>query len=327
MSDSPKPPTPVLFPGHFVFVSADGRMVVVFDIDGQIWAIFGEDHYSSLGIPELRGATALCISPCGELLALAMGSSVYIVCTKAARTVRVLGHYAAVTAAAWDPQGRYFATGTQHGTLTMWCIQTGVQVCSQAVSPAPIAAVAWSPVAALVAVSSVDGVVCLLHALTLEPIWANARGGSAALAWHPDGQYVLAGSAMVPVDNAAGALPVREFPANATCYAWSRRGGRLAAATSDGTVTVSGGAHDGRCPDQRILFGGRVDAVAWMSNDRVLLVCNGHVHVWAVGSPAPASAFATKRSRSAEEASLGSEFQGLSTAPVAPAKRSRRVIA
>lgn len=194
-----------------------GFGVACFSPDGRSVAVNGPDPWDTLQILDLEGK----VGP---------------------KTLR--GHQAAVTAAAFSPNGRLLATGGVDKTVRVWEVRTGKGLCVLHGHSRRVVRVAFSPDGRTIASSGEDGLVKLWSAQgSCEPRQLG-YGRSTSLALSPGGDRLLCtwdvGGEAVIWDLRTGLVTGRLAGGQAGLdwVAWSKDGQRVMTVTSDHVVSI-----------------------------------------------------------------------------------------
>ncbi len=198
------------------------------------------------------------------------------------------GHTAIVNAAAWSPDGKRIASGSDDKTVRVWNAADGGNVFIYHGHTDLVEAVAWSPDGKHIASGSFD---------KTAQVWNAANGGQVltyhghadvveAVAWSPDGKFIASGSydKTVQVWNAADGSHIFTFQGHSDlvhALAWSPDGKRIASASFDKTVQVWNAADGGNVYTYRG-HAAAVNGVSW-SPDGKRIASGGNdktVQVW-----------------------------------------------
>lgn len=111
-----------------------------------------------------------------------------------ARTHRLEGHGASVTATAWSADGRKFASGAADGKVILWDVAAGRQLHAVAGHKAAVMRLAWSPRGDRLASAGADRSVRLwTDDGAAGPAMEGLAAAVTALAWAPNGKQVAGG--------------------------------------------------------------------------------------------------------------------------------------
>jgi WD40 repeat protein len=245
---------------HVLREHVDEVRCLVFSPDGQCLASGGADQVIHLwDVPrgELRfggrepvvDRASLAISPEGSRLALSGGGT----CLREWDTTKgqpILQPESAgvVHALAYSPDGRWIAGGGRDGIIRLWDAVTGKLHASLEEQRGPVAALAFSPDATLLAsVRATDGMVWLWHLESREPVLVipqeAERWTVEALAFYPQGRRLACcGRDLLAEPAAEGAISLWDidqrrrvggWAGGTTCLAFHPSGQRLAAALTE----------------------------------------------------------------------------------------------
>jgi len=108
------------------------------------------------------------------------------------------GHGDGVRAVAFDPAGRYLASGSLDGTIRLWDVSSGHTIHVMAGHRGRVAAVALSPDGTMLASGGLDDALIRLWdpvtGAELRPAMEGHRYGVRSLAFSRDGRYIVSGS-------------------------------------------------------------------------------------------------------------------------------------
>jgi WD40 repeat protein len=198
------------------------------------------------------------------------------------------GHSAIVNAAAWSPDSKRIASGSDDKTVQVWNATNGGNVFTYRGHTDLVEAVAWSPDGKRIASGSFDKTVQVWNAANGDNIFTY-KGHSDfvdTVIWSPDGRSIASGSydKTVQVWNAANGSNIFTYRGHTDIVhtvAWSPDGKRIASASFDKTVQVWNAADGGNV----LICRGHsapVNAVAW-SPDGKRIASGGNdktVQVW-----------------------------------------------
>jgi WD40 repeat protein len=202
------------------------------------------------------------------------------------------GHAAAVDAAAWSPDGRRIASGSDDQTVQIWDAVDGRNVYIYRGHFFPVWQVAWSPDGRRIASGSLDGTVQVFDAADGGNVFTyrGHHNSAGAVAWSPNGRRIASGSLdkTVQVFDAAdggNVFTYRGHTAEVYSTAWSPDGRRIASGGPDRTVQVWDAANGGNV----YLYPGHSDVVhmvAWSPEGRRIASASTDetVQVWNPGS-------------------------------------------
>ena len=204
----------------------------------------------------------------------------------------LVGHAAAVRAAAWSPDARWIATASRDGTARIWDAATGTTEHVLRGHEGMVDGAAWSPNSRLVATASRDRTVRIWDAETGACITVLTDFGdfARAVAWAPDGGRLAATSRdrLVHVYDTASWEQIAAFAGHGNDVwgvAWSPDGRRLATASHDKTAMIWD-AGSGELLLRLNEHTNFVEGVAWSPNGAQLATASGdtRVLVWDVDS-------------------------------------------
>lgn len=194
-----------------------------------------------------------------------------------------------VRTAAWSPDGKRIASGSDDKTVRVWNVDGSGEPIVYRGHTQFIFSIAWSPDGHRIASASSDHTVHVWNADgTGEPVvFRGHRGPVGLVAWHPDGKRLFTGSAdktmgMWNVDGTGKTVPIDARYGAIYLAAWSPEGERVATGAHDGKVRVWRmdsnaeptilGAHDSTVlvvawsPDGRRIVSGAVDGTVRIWN-------------------------------------------------------------
>jgi eukaryotic-like serine/threonine-protein kinase len=199
------------------------------------------------------------------------------------------GHSGFVNAAAWSPDSKRIASGSDDRTVQVWQVADGGLISTYKGRIGAVDTVVWSPDGKRIASGSSDKTV---------QVWQVADSGLIfeykghtdvvdTVAWSPDGKRIASGSydRTVQVWDATDGSLVLTYKGHVDAVrmvAWSPDGKRIASGSFDGTVQVWG-ATDGSLPST---YKGHVpdivQAVAWLPDGKRIASAgnDGTVQVW-----------------------------------------------
>jgi WD40 repeat protein/serine/threonine protein kinase len=195
------------------------------------------------------GHTAVTLAADGGRFAYPTGDhAIHLWDLTAGAEVAILrGHQAIISAMAFSPDGKRFASGAQFpdNTVRLWDATTGELIAVLAGHQNFVSAVAFSPDGALLGSASMDQTVRLWDGTTGKPV-ATMRGHTGWVneaAFSPDGKRLVTGSldqTMRMWDTATGDLVavLRGHTGSVRSLRFSRDGALLASASEDGTVRL-----------------------------------------------------------------------------------------
>ncbi|MFO0845522.1 MAG: protein kinase [Gemmataceae bacterium] len=231
-----------------------------------------------------------------------------------AELARFGGHTAQVNCAAWRPDGRWFATASDDGTVKLWeapVVKTPLSRYAGTLGDhdrrhwAVVAGVAASPDGKLVASAGDDGEVKLHDVATGRTVGVlrGHNAGARAVAWRPDGQRLASTGwdDSVRVWDVAEQAEVRSIPLNQPTrhrgagwgIAWSRDGGKLAVGTHGSKTVCLYDAETGRLLRETPEHPGHVTSVAFSPDGGRLVSTSegGSVKLWNADSLAEVRSF------------------------------------
>ncbi len=179
------------------------------------------------------------------------------------------GHFSAVDAVAWSPDGRRIASGSQDNRVQVWDAADGGHVYTYRGHSNGVFAVGWSPDGRRIASASTDYTVQVWDATDGGNVYTyrGHSGGVFAVAWSPDSKRIASGSQdnTVQVWDAANGghlFTYRRHSGSVNAVAWSPDGKRIASGSgqlqgTDHTVQVWDAADGGHVYSYR----GHADAV------------------------------------------------------------------
>jgi eukaryotic-like serine/threonine-protein kinase len=195
------------------------------------------------------GHTAVTLAPDGGRFAYPTGDrAIHLWDLAAGAEAAVLrGHRAIISAMAFSPDGKRFASGAQFpdNTARLWDAATGELIAVLAGHQNHVTAVAFSPDGALLGTASMDQTVRLWDGVTGKPL-ATMRGHTGWVneaAFSPDGKRLVTASGDQTLrmwDTANGELVavLRGHTGSVRGLRFSRDGALLASASEDGTVRL-----------------------------------------------------------------------------------------
>lgn len=210
--------------------------------------------YQQLGGPIVEpsvgfGGLAPVLSPDGKQLAVAGSGGELRVLDVASR--KQIGASLPTgewpyTSAAFNPDGKYIATGTDAGQLVLWSAVTGRRITTIARTSNQINQIAFSPNGEFLAVAVADVGVRLwnIRSLRSSLLLDVGNGGPAGLSFNPDGKIVATASASGTIkfwNASTGRLaeaPLTATDQGVSAIAYSPNGSILADAENDGTIQL-----------------------------------------------------------------------------------------
>lgn len=258
-------------------LSPDGKRLATSGADAviRIWNLESGELLRIL-VGHSYGVPSLSWSPDGKMLASAGGGDgqARIWDSQTGMTLRTLkGHKGSVTHVAWSPDGKSLVVaGGTSGFVTLWDLPRTEQVRTIEVGN-PISAIAWNPSSTYVAIAGrASGVqVRELRQNTnpLTDLLVPDQHG-VAVAWSPDGKYLVGGSPMKTIVwEAETGKPVQELDGICTGLAFSPDSASLAV-TGSGDVRVWKTADWAAKPRPALIPGFR--QVEWMPDSSALVV-------------------------------------------------------
>lgn len=161
-------------PVRKVSLGDSGQLSAWRDLDGTITASNTSWTPATVLIREsTQPTTGLAVSPTDSLLATSRETVVTVYGMPAVtETFRVTGHRASVWSLAFDPSGRFLATGDNDGTLIVTNVADGSLVASVHVSDRDIRSIAFFPKSNRLAVADDNGrlFVCDVKSSSAEPV-------------------------------------------------------------------------------------------------------------------------------------------------------------
>jgi WD40 repeat protein len=285
---------------------ATGRTIATYDgarragvaAEGQVAALAGDRDVEVVSLEDgrrrqlLRGAggvgRAIALSPGGRLVAVTTGNVAAVWQVASGRRLYVVEHRDRINAVAFDPLGRWLATGAEDRTAVVWELASGIRLRTLEGHAAPITDLRFSPDGAVLATASDDATALLWDPASGQRL-ARRFGHRASLRRL---SFDDRGTRLVTVGEDQTAIvwrsirqpPVRRLLGHRGAVASARMspdGERLVSAGEDGTARiwdVAGGRElvqldGGGGPLERAVFDPDGRRVATASND-------GKVRIW-----------------------------------------------
>ena len=250
-----------------------------------------------VGQPDLAPQVAVAWSPDGLRVAVVDGQNRVAVRQaddpRLPRTGEALWDPAdQILTAAWSPNGRQLAFGTEHGSVLLVDDDLAAPPTERLLDGPPIIQVEWSPSGQALAAVSHTGETWVLDSVGLRASPLDA-GPAAALSWSSDALLlvVLEGGDLVSVERATGRVSDRRTLAGAAGLvlraAWSPDRSRVALIRDDGWIEV----HDLEGARTRLVGSFLLDGAAfvvWGGNDRARFVVvdeSGFLNQFVVAPP------------------------------------------
>ena len=234
-----------------VAFSPDGKMLATASRDQRVlvWEEEGDHRALSRVLLADQGSVrTLAFSPDGKALATGGEDRRVTVWDLGSNSPirRLAGHEGAVNAVAFTPDGRAIASAGDDATVRLWSLKQDVGPKVMKGHSAPVQALAVSPDGTLLASASDDQTVRLWDTATGRSVRVlkSHREPVTAVAFSSDGRHLITGSQDRTIDvwlHAKGKLLKsmhKELPCGVVALAVAARGGRIAAASSDGILRL-----------------------------------------------------------------------------------------
>jgi WD40 repeat protein len=179
-----------------------------------------------------------------------------------------------IDALAWSQRGGWLLSGTHDGVVRLWDYEYGRQVFEWPRS-GPVTSLALSPDGQWLAAGTVAGHLRVFQMTDGALIAQFSSGMIGALAWHPQGRFLVVGHendiTLYDVEGKVVGATMKRHERSITDLAWSSDGTTIASGGADATVCIWT-TTPGPQPAHIVQLDEAVSAVGWSRDSRRLVV-------------------------------------------------------